>query len=296
MLSTLFDDIRAYWISNLPYKLVLSNEEGKFILDLPEDIKNPLVFFDIPFSQNKFYQENIFPSIKKLGLIPITEFDVTVESEYHNFAKEYIIIEKAMLVILDYKSSTLKDYIIKNYRTKKKIFLLESSKNEDESIENIVIRPRNLDNYSENIDFFIGNLIKKIKEVLNLKYKFKFDFEKLFIDGHYNSAVVFAYKELELKLNNIIDQKRFMSVYQSLEFLKGTLSHNYQSYIKKLDFYRPIRNKIVHEKYNVEKYKAEAIIDAIKQFLEILEEEKDKIREVLLSRRKDENDNIKPMF
>ena len=106
-LSSLFEDLRVKWRSYISNQVESSDEEEEIIFKIPENYKNKLIFFDIPFNQYVFYREKIFPEIRKLGYIPFLENDANVSNEDINLSKLFYFIEKSDIIISDLNNSKL---------------------------------------------------------------------------------------------------------------------------------------------------------------------------------------------
>jgi len=264
-LSELFEDLRKNWRSYISNQGESSDEEEELIFKLPEKFNNKLIFFDVPFNQYVAYREKIFPKIRKLGYAPFLENDATLLNEDINVSKLFYFIEKAGIIITDVTSSKLESFIKNQEQDKVIIYILDEDYkykyNLDIPDTQLVIRPKNLDRFSI-YEKFIDGLINKI-EMLSIEQNYQYEFINYFKQGNYDAAVVFAFRELELKLNEVYGEeyKPFSYFYKKIE----SLTPDYSEKIWRE--YRNTRNMIVHKKYSVEELKAKEIIFDIEKLL-----------------------------
>ena len=101
-----------------------------------------------------------------------------------------------------------------------------------------VVRPSVLDISSIEIETFVGDLVKIIESFLIEQHN-PYDFMNYFNDGNYDAAIIFAFKELELKIRELAQEKnlenlRIFNLYN--EFLPPDYSNMW------LDF-KSVRNE-----------------------------------------------------
>lgn len=266
--SILFEDLRIKWRSYISNQVESSDDEEEIIFKLPEKFKNKLIFFDIPFNHYVYYREKIFPEIRKLGYSPFVENDANLPNEDINVSKLFYFIEKSYIIIIDISSSKLENFIKNQEQNKVVIYISDEDyiHNIDIPEDQVVIRPKNLDRFSKENENFINNLLNKVEILSNEQY-YQYEFINYFNQENYDSAVVFAFKELELKLNEVYGEKYkpFSNYYEIIK----NLAPNYVD--KNWRMYRKIRNKIVHEKFSVEGSIARNIIFDIKDLLKKLD-------------------------
>ena len=272
-LSKLFEDLRFNWRSYISSQVESSDEEEEIIFKLPEKYKNKLIFFDVPFNQYVFYREKIFPKIRKLGYSPFLENDANLPNEDINVSKVFYFIEKADVIIIDISRSKLESFIMNQEQDKVIIYILDEdyTYNLDIPDDQVVIHPKNLDRFSIENENFIDDLVNKI-EMLSIEQNYQYEFINYFNQGNYDAAVIFAYRELELKLNEIYGEENipFFNYYQKIRDLAP-------DYAEKIwNPYRKIRNMIVHKKYRVEKSNASHIIIDIEKLLRKLDNRRQK--------------------
>lgn len=267
-LSEIFEDIRKEWRLHLSNQLNLSDDEDNILLKLPEDYKNKMIYFDVPFNNYFFYRETVFSQIRNLGYIPILEKDIRLETEEFNLSKLYFLIEKADIIVIDVDTSIIKKYIESYSKSKNIIYIIEHKLVDNLTENEIVYRPKDLEKSTIGIEKFINSLIHKI-EIYSIEHPFRYDFIEYFRKKFFSAAVVFAFKELELKLRDIIDYDKFHQ-WNFNKIIKKYIPHNY--YID-LNEYRRIRNRIVHEHFEIDEKTAESIIKLIEEILKYIENE-----------------------
>lgn len=285
-LGDLFEELRKLWQSKLSTQVMASSEEDRLFLDLPEDLNSPMIFFDIPFKHYAFYREHIFMSIQKFGYIPIVENDIIPLGKDFNFSQLFALIEKADIIISDNSSSRLKDYILKFSRNKDIIFVTESESNFVLYTNKVKIlqRPENLDVYTPESDIFVQNLYDEIQKIYSKQY-FPYDFKNYFSAGYYDAAIVFAFRALEYKLRDYNKQIRFPTWPKIMDVLSNLIPNFDEN---KWREYRIIRNRIVHEKTQVQLRDAKRIIKEIEEVLNLLDEI-EVIKEISVEKRLDLN-------
>lgn len=265
-LSNLFEDLRFKWRSYISNQVESSDEEEEIIFKLPEKYKNKLIFFDVPFNQYVFYREKIFPKIRKLGYSPFLENDANLPNEDINVSKVFYFIEKADIIIIDISRSKLESFI--RNQDKVIIYIIDEdyTHNLDIPDDQVVIHPKNLDRFSIENENFIDDLVNKI-EMLSIEQNYQYDFINYFNQGNYDAAVIFAFRELELKLYEIFGEeyKPFSYFYQKIKDLAPNYVHSIWGP------HRKIRNMIVHKKYSVEKSNVKKIIFDIEELLRKLD-------------------------
>ena len=207
-LSEIFEDIRREWRSYLSNQLNLSDDEDNILLKLPENYKNKMIYFDVPFNHYFFYRENIFPQIRNLGYIPILDKDISLETTEFNLSKLYFLIEKADIIVSDKETSNIKKYIESYSKSKSVIYVIENKSTDDLSENQNAYRPKDLEKSTIGIEKFIDSLIHEI-ETYSIEQPFHYDFTEYFQKKYFSAAVVFGFKELELKLRDLIGYNKF---------------------------------------------------------------------------------------
>ncbi len=272
-LSKLFEDLRFKWRSYISNQIESSDEEEEINFKLPEKYKNKLIFFDVPFNQYVFYREKIFPKIRKLGYNPFLENDAYLPNEDINVSKLFYFIEKADIIIIDITRSKLESFIRNQEQNKVIIYLLDEdyTYNLDIPDDQVVIHPKNLDRFSIENEIFIDDLVNKIA-MLSIEQNYQYEFINYYNQGNYDIAVVFAFRELELKLYELYGEENipFSYYYQKIKDIAP-------DYVEKIwRSYRKTRNMIVHKKYSVEKSNARDIIFDIEELLRKLDDSRQK--------------------
>lgn len=271
-LSNLFEELRVNWGIYISNQVESSDEEEEIIFKIPENNINKLILFDIPFNQYLFYRQKIFPKIRKLGYIPFLENDMNLSDEDINLSKLFYFIEKSDIIVSDFAYSKLGHYLENQQQDKIIIYIIENNYSHNLNVlsDQIVIRPKNLDRFSIEIENFIDNLIKKI-EPRSIEQYNQYEFIEYFKQENYNAAVIFAFRELELKLNENYEYNQGRPSPISMfypDMIK--LAPNLAERIWKK--HRRIRNNIVHQNYSVEKSIAQEIIYDIEKILRIIED------------------------
>lgn len=281
----LFEEIRDYWIENLPNKNIVFNEQTIAELSLPADVSNRLCYISIPISQASFYKSYIFPIIKSYGFSPISSDELLLPGDNIK-ARETAIIEKADMIIFDAEDT--KDIIkIRNILEKrpKSLHLLILSSNINNSIDaalniNHKIQFVNKHLSRNNILTIIENWLTEVSE------KIIFDLtnepERLLNKREYKAAVISAFILLETELRkifdlidversyiakNIIKISHPLSIRQMLKLayengiLNNVLYHEFDRMLN-------LRNRLIHgEKQSVTQREVSKMIEGVNQII-----------------------------
>ncbi|HHY0837660.1 TPA: SIR2 family NAD-dependent protein deacylase [Bacillus thuringiensis] len=98
--ETLFEEIREYWIENLPSKSNIFNEQTLAGLSLPVDATNGLCYVSVPYSRISLFKSYIFPIIEGYGFSAVSSDEIIMPGD-NIVAKETALMERADMIIFD---------------------------------------------------------------------------------------------------------------------------------------------------------------------------------------------------
>lgn len=133
--------------------------------------------------------------------------------------------------------------------------------------------------YAENNLHFIGIIEQQLSEYVKIISinDVNFDARRLLKQGESNSAVIMAFKQLEIFINGHLPLKikneiGVIAGINLFKLMKPQTEHAYEL-VKKCDDYRTIRNRLVHTEYSIPKKLASEIINTITDICHAIEME-----------------------
>lgn len=296
--SKLFEELREYWVQNLPNFSVTVSDQVSAELALPRDARSRLCYFAIPYEARNFYISYIYPIVSDQNFTPVSFDEINAGDNIQ--AKEAAIIERAEIFIVDVESkSQLSEIIIALDKGKRPYAVL-------------FIVPEG----SEVPAFFINRLSKlevhyeriiRSKDLLQQFDDFTYEFEKwfdfiannltsileyepvrLFEKREYNASIISAIILLESRLVQLFGDDFSMKYskykFRPMPLTKMVLLATEHQLISidighKLREWILIRNKIVHERYSASGRTAKEVVYGIKEIVQVqvIDKEIDKV-------------------
>ncbi|QGQ44752.1 SIR2 family NAD-dependent protein deacylase [Metabacillus sediminilitoris] len=211
--ETLFEEIREYWIENLPSKSFVFNEQTLAELSLPVDATNRLCYVAVPYSSISLYRSYIFPIIEDYGFSPVSSDELVMQGD-NITARETALIERADMIIFDAEDDKSLNEIrnILEKRQKPLYLLVLSSKTANgfdtklNGNHNIRFVDRNI--YLNNIESeeftnVIEEWLTQVSE--NIMIDLTNEPERLLGKQEYKAAVISAFTLLESELRKLFD-------------------------------------------------------------------------------------------
>lgn len=279
LLTEFFAEIKKLIDSKLQERTIFTDDKAVEEKKI-QDRNSRLCFVSAPVRRISFLNEMLKPMLTNHGLTPITINDVISPGETF-IRKIDTIINQSGLMIVDVSDSNPNImWELGNAMARKKTIILVAEEGSSKSI------PFNLAHFCIATYSFAGNnknFIYHIEQQLGEYVKsFKisdiyFDAERLLKHGEYNSAVLMAYRNLEIFINEHLPfqiKEEFGSITmgtQLFKFMKAKTEYA-NELINKCNEYRTIRNRLVHTNYSIPKKLAEEIIRTIPKICQAIEE------------------------
>ena len=283
ILSKAFDELRDYWRENIVAGSQVIEVEPLRELSLPGDAATRLCFFALPLSAQPFYREQVFPLVRKVGLVPLTADEVVSPGE-NVVAKIDALISRAFLVVVDASSEfTLAEARMAFARNEpdRLLVIIEEGASIPIAIQQfrILYRP-DLASVLASVDSVEGQrFFDALKELLQkaaeeLGFSLPHEAQRLLRAHEYRAAVISAITQLEAILREQFElslnrDRQFVSLRKVLAIAaeRGLLG---QFNVQQISQWLKLRNEIVHSHEPVSPKTAREIVlgvDKIRGFL-----------------------------
>jgi hypothetical protein len=229
LFEVLFEEIRDYWIRNIPNNSTAFDEQTLAELSLPIDASNRLCYVSVPYRNMSFYKSYVFPIIESYGFSPVASDELFKAGE-NIAAREISLLERADMIIFDAEDSKSQNEI-RNILEKrnKPLHLLIISPNTTKQFDtrmnetyNIRFLDRGL--YEERLesDMFLQQVeiwLSEISEYTNAELNN--EPTRLLRKQEYKAAVISAFSLLESEINKMLSNDEMLNY--SLK--KSSLGH-----------------------------------------------------------------------
>ena len=273
ILRDTFRELNSYWLKTIVSHSQVLEENLLQQFHLPDSAATNLCYFVLPLSASSFYRYQVFPLIRDLGLVPVTEGDI-VSPPGTEVAKQEALLRHAAFVVIDPSDeSSLAGARMAVARSKPTSILavLEEGATSPSNIHGIKVvrRPDPTDIETEP---FLDDLERWFRGGLEeIEPIFAKDARRLLDLGESSAAVVSAITYLETKLRERLDTSsakdpRFRSLRQLIEVAKE------QRYLGKIEIrqvlsWLKVRNEIAHRNSPVTKGTAREIIAGVEEII-----------------------------
>jgi hypothetical protein len=284
--ETLFEEIREYWIKNLPSKSIVFNEQTLAELSLPVDATNRLCYVSVPYSKISLYKSYVFPIIESYGFSPISLDELVMKGD-NVVARETALIERADMIIFeaedDRSLNEIRNIIEKRHKPLH-LLVLSSRSSDSFDVNNHNIKFVDKERYGNNIQSeeftnVIEEWLSQVSE--DIMVDLTNEPERLLSKQEYKAAVISAFILLESELRKLFDgnvvdahlkKRTFMPVplLFDLAVKKGFLD---EGSIKDFKEWLILRNKLVHgHEHSISQRDALKIVRGINQLISDLKQ------------------------
>lgn len=267
ILTQAFDELRDYLQEHVILASHVTTQDPLNELSLLRGAPTRLCFFAIPLSLHPFYREQVFPIVRKAGLVPVTADDVISTGE--NFlAKIDALIERALLVVIDASTPfTLSEMRMALSRRDLRQVIIIS---EDPSIFPVdlsqvqaILRPNILDVDPE---YFLEEL-RTLFHSAAARYLPILEEEpmRLLSLREHRSAVISAIALLETMLRDRLEVQNARTIGSLRELLNMARGENLLSgyLVEQIGTWLRVRNEVVHSHSSVSQATANEIVTGV---------------------------------
>lgn len=279
LLTEFFESIKNLIDSKLQERTIFTDDKAVEEKKI-QDNNSRLCFISAPVRRISFLNELLKPTLSSYGLTPITINDVISPGESIIRKIDTIINQSGIMVVDVSDSNANVMWELGNAMARNKKIILVSEKDSFKPIPfDISQFPVFTYSYAENNLHFIGIIEQQLSEyvkIISIK-DVNFDARRLLKQGESNSAVIMAFKQLEIFINGHLPLKikNEIGVIAGINLFKLMKPQTERAYelVKKCDDYRTIRNRLVHTEYSIPKKLASEIINTITDICHAIEME-----------------------
>ncbi|WP_029281929.1 SIR2 family protein [Pedobacter sp. R20-19] len=286
ILQTLFEEMRDFWMRQLPNHNMVTEEGSKIQLSLNEDQNSRLVYFAISRTDISYYKRYIFPIIENLNYVPVTieDYGPTISNR---LAAIITLVERSAFIVVDVSSSENSNEVGIIFNSKRRrntiIAIINQQYNGLEHVDvelsieqragvRFIIKPKD---FIEKPEDFEENFEEGFKmETRGKVSSIKDEPDRLFRKNEYAAAVVSSVTLLEDALRNRYKQDDSHRPALLNELLKNAQQENIitaQEMMYMRDWIS-IRNRLVHtSERNITKSQSKKIIDQINNIIELMD-------------------------
>jgi len=276
ILEEVFEELRDFWIKELPSFTTVTDENTKIQLSLDADDYSRLCFFSIPLKFISIYKKYIFPIVREYNFVPIT-VDEFIQSGDNILATISSLIDKASIVIVDISINSTRNELgmILTQLNQQKLIVIG---NRDSFYESPILgaayhlhfidRP---ENFLEDVDDFVALFQGNFEEIAGtIQERINSEARRLLNKNEFPAAVISAvtlfedvlrrtlYKYVD-RPGNIYSLNKLLDLAYKHELIDG-------GQIMELRNWIVIRNRLVHtSERHVTKQLATKIIGSIEK-------------------------------
>jgi hypothetical protein len=232
ILKDVFEELREFWMRELPNRHTITEEGSKIQLFLNEDKNSRLVYFAIARTDVSYYRKYIFPIVESLNYVPVTIEEFS-PSAGNRLATIITLSEKSAFIVVDASSSENTNeasIILKSSRRRNTIIAIVDQGSqgfeyppvdlpiEDRAGMRFIIKPKNFIEDPEGFkESFEGGF--RLETQGNLS-SIKDEPDRLYRKNEYAAAVVSAVTLLEDALRNFYKKAENASSHNTYGFIK----------------------------------------------------------------------------
>ena len=268
-----FHELTRYWLETIVSRSKIVEEGPLQQLYLPDGATTRLCYFVLPLSAWSFYRYQVFPFIREMGLVPVTEGDV-VTPPGSVLAKQEVLLRQASFVVIDasdeYSPADTRMAVARSKKNAVLVVLEEGAIVPFNMQDTAIIRRPELT--AVEIPHFLSELERWLQGPLEqIELKLAQEARRLFDIGQYKAAVISAITYFETKLRERLDlstdrRERIPSLRKMLEIAKrNDRLHRFE--IQQVLNWLKIRNEVVHRDSPVSKDKSHEIINGVEEII-----------------------------
>lgn len=268
VLSTLFEEIKNYWGTELIETSTIVDDETQFELILPRGSLSRLCFFAVPAKSLIFYRRYVFPVVERYGFTPFTAMDVLSPGE-NDLAKISNLIDRATIVVADVSSPwVMAELDIAIGKGSQILVIAEKDSRVPFDVRLATIeRPTSWETPSNEFTDALAEYFRKSSK--ELEHRLHEEPARLLGKKEFRAAVSAAMTLLEIELRetkgSLSDEQngpRYFSFSKLLAMAKNQRLISEEEYAKVLEWWN-IRNRVVHTREPVASEKAREIVNGI---------------------------------
>ncbi|MDD5308618.1 MAG: SIR2 family protein [Deltaproteobacteria bacterium] len=275
ILADTFNELREYMQTNILGASQVTTEEPLTELSLPQEAVTRLCFFAVPLDLQPQFRDQIFPLVKRAGLVPVTAADVISPGENYA-AKIDAIMRRSVAAVVDLStqntilelsmlsgmSRPVQTFVIVEKGTAipsavaDKLYVLREK-------TPIADQPELL----QRIDVWLRRVAAEILPTRTDEPS------RLFQAREYRAAVISAISNLESLLNSVLEREcrlpdRFCGLQRLVDIV--SVRHDLVVAKKQIDAWIRIRNMAVHSQKPVTRANAQEIVRGVQKLSESL--------------------------